>query len=399
MANSGLLVNIDFGNTMLYYRYTSTGTSMEVISFLTMPITVRLKSGRNRSYAVTVTEGLLRQLPSVITRAWRGRSLFMISDATVSDLYGRSLQHSLWKKGVDVPLFDFAPGEESKNLDVVQRLYTELLAHHVRRDSLIIAIGGGVVGDIAGFVAATILRGVQYVHVPTTLLAQVDSSVGGKVGIDHPLGKNLIGAFYQPAAVFVDPTVLRTLSRAEFRNGLAEIIKIAAALDEKFFARLERSATTLLPGKATVLVPVIARAIGLKRAVVERDEFESGMRKALNCGHTIGHAVEASSGFAIPHGHAVAIGVVAESRIAVSLGVMKEKDLLRVIALMEDVGLPTELPPSLDRNSFFDALAQDKKATSRGGAFALLKRIGQSALGVPVPTAEVEKLLSLAGVI
>jgi 3-dehydroquinate synthase len=311
--------------------------------------------------------------------------LFIITDTTVGRLYGRTLQREFAGGGNDVVLLDIPPGEGSKNHRSVHALHTQLLKGGVGRDSFVIALGGGVVGDVAGYVAATILRGIPFIQIPTTLLAQVDSSVGGKVGVDHPLGKNLIGAFHQPAAVYVDPDVLSTLPAAEYRNGLAEVVKIAAALDHRFFADIERNVRNIKSGNARTVIDLIHRAIALKAAVVMKDEKETGLRKVLNLGHTIGHAVETASGFRLRHGEAVSIGLSVEGRIACDMGLMAKKDYRRLVALLTAFRLPTRLPGTMNGKKFLAALAADKKNEKGGTRFVLLKRIGQPVVGVEVP--------------
>jgi 3-dehydroquinate synthase len=352
---------------------------------MTQKIQIRLAKTDDRSYTVTVKSGLMQELPRIVARAWRGRDVFIIADSTVSRLYGRKLLRGLVMLQTNAFLLDFPEGERSKSAEVVFSLHSRLLAHGIRRNSLVIALGGGVVGDVAGFVAATVLRGVRFIQVPTTLLAQVDSSVGGKVGIDHPVGKNLIGAFHQPGAVFVDPAVLRTLPDPEFRNGLAEIVKIAAGLDRKFFGRLERFAGRINRRNLALLSRFIADAIALKAAVVEHDEFETGLRTTLNLGHTIGHAIEASTGYVLRHGAAVAIGLAAESRIAVELGILKARDFERLVGLLRDLRLPTEVPSIRNAKKFLAALSADKKRDGSGTRFVLLNGIGKVTIGVRVP--------------
>jgi 3-dehydroquinate synthase len=270
-----------------------------------------------------------------------------------------------------------------------------MLLHNVRRDSMLLALGGGVVGDVAGFVAATVLRGISYIQVPTTLLAQVDSSVGGKVGVDHPVGKNLIGAFHQPAAVYIDPHVLGTLPSGEFRNGLAEVVKIAAALDATFFRHLEKKRNRIARRHLETLTEIIALSVGLKAAVVQEDEFESGLRKTLNVGHSIGHAIEASTHFKVKHGAAVAMGMAAESRMAAEMGLLSRRDLHRVLGLMRALSLPTEVPRIKNKAGFLAALSADKKADARGVKFVLLTGIGRSAIGVQVPLTLITKTCRL----
>jgi len=359
----------------------------------TQRIAVHLNQTHDRSYEVVVSPGIFAQLPGLLVSRWPGRKLFIITDNRVGRLYGRALLQNLRAAGADSALYEFKQGEQSKNAGTAYHLQTQLLRAGVKRDSIVVALGGGVVGDLAGYVAATVLRGIGFVQVPTTLLAQVDSSVGGKVGIDVAVGKNLIGAFHQPRAVYIDPTVLATLPEEEFRNGLAEIAKIALALDPSFFRRIEQVAPKLRKKDVQQLCWLIARAVGLKAAVVEKDEYESGLRKVLNLGHTIGHAVEASSGYAIKHGAAVAIGMAAESEISVRLGLMPERDRVRLMKTLRALKLPTAMPRIHKPTQFFDALAADKKSVAGGLQFVLPSSIGTSAINVSVPGEYIMDLL------
>jgi 3-dehydroquinate synthase len=348
-------------------------------------IDVRLPVRTDRSYQVLIRPGVLHRLPAILPDRHRGATLFLVSDANVGRLYGRRLHHLLVSAGWRAVLVDVPAGERSKSVDCYDALTGMLLRSGIRRNSVIVALGGGVVGDLAGFVSATVLRGVEYIQVPTSLLAQVDSSVGGKTGIDHAMGKNLIGAFHQPSLVVIDPQVLRTLPPAEFRNGLAEVVKIAASLDAKFFRFLERSAPALTRTNTLLLARMIRTAVGLKAAVVERDERETGLRKALNLGHTIGHAVESASGYRLRHGEAVSIGLILEGRLAVTCGVLSVNDHLRLFRLLEAFGLPTRLPRFIERKEVLAGLASDKKNLSATPVFVLPRKIGQSAIGVTLP--------------
>ncbi len=337
---------------------------------------------------------MLNDVPRLLKPAWQGKSIFVISDSRVSSIYGAGLIRGFKREGMEAKLFEIPAGEASKREGVVHALYDKLLAGGVRRDSLIVALGGGVVGDIAGFVAATILRGICYVQVPTSLLAQVDSSVGGKVGIDHRTGKNLIGAFHQPSAVYADPRVLGTLPDIEFRNGLAEVVKIAAALDASLFDRIERDAATILQKSPGVLARIVSEAAGLKASVVENDEFEAGLRKSLNVGHTIGHALEAVSGYTMKHGMAVAAGTVLESQIAVEMGVLDRASFDRLIHLFGSLRLPTTSPKVGKQKKFFSALSLDKKSEGTRPRFVLLNAIGSCVVGVDVPVDLIRRVIS-----
>jgi 3-dehydroquinate synthase len=343
-------------------------------------IPLKLRRLPARSYRIIIQPGLLARLPAIVSVG--GGKLFVVTDSNVRRLYGRRFLAALLSRRIPAVLIDVPPGEESKNAGVAGSLHTALLEGGVKRDSLVVALGGGVVGDLAGYVAATILRGVRYVQVPTTLLAQVDSSVGGKVGIDHFLGKNLIGAFHQPIGVFIDPLVLRTLPAREFRNGLAEIVKIAAALDSRLFIAIERNARGISSRDPRIVSRIIARAVGLKGAVVSRDEHEKGLRKALNAGHTIGHALEVASGYRLRHGEAVSIGLAAESVFAREMGLLRPEDCARVIRLLRQLGLPVTIPRVWDRSAFASAIALDKKGGSR---FVLLNGIGRCVIDARVP--------------
>ena len=310
----------------------------------------------------------------------------MITDSNVRKIHGRRFLADLLSADVDAWLIDFPAGERSKNAGLVGSLHTQLLENGVRRDSMVIALGGGVVGDVAGYVAATVLRGIRYIQVPTTLLAQVDSSVGGKVGIDHPLGKNLIGAFHPPVAVYIDPLMLQTLPDREFRSGLAEVVKIAAALDASFFRFLERNTSKINRRDARTLTEMITRSVRLKAAVVEQDERESGLRKTLNLGHTIGHALETAQDYTLRHGEAVVIGLAAESRIARDMGLLSTKEFARLLHLLHKLDLRMSLPEIRSKEKFVTALSIDKKSGGLTPKFALLRRIGSTVIGVDVPS-------------
>ncbi len=358
-------------------------------------ITVNVGKGSERTYRIVIEAGLLGRLPRLLGDSHlTGKRVFIITDSNVERLYGRRLLHRFFEANIDATLLSFPSGERSKSAGTVQSLHTHLLKLGIHRDSMILALGGGVVGDVAGFVAATILRGVPFVQVPTTLLAQVDSSVGGKVGINHPLGKNLVGAFHHPAAVFIDPDVLKTLPRAEYRNGLAEVVKIAASLDRKFFRYLQRNARAVAERNARMLPAIIARSVALKAAIVERDERDRGLRKVLNLGHTVGHALEAATRYATRHGEAVALGLAAESAIAVQLGLLPQRDFESLVRLLRTLKLPVQFPAVRNRMLFLSALAGDKKAEEGVTKYVLLAGIGKVTLGVDVPSVFIRQLLA-----
>ena len=356
-------------------------------------ISVNLQSKLHRSYPVRIQSGSLELLHLRLREIAGAGPIFVITDSTVKRLYGKQLVRNLGRKGIEVGLLDFPSGERSKQAGTVSTMYSKLLRLGVKRDSVIVALGGGVVGDVAGYVASTVLRGVPYIQVPTSLLAQVDSSIGGKVGIDHTFGKNLIGAFYQPREVIIDPLVLRTLPEEEFRNGLAEVVKIAVALDGRLFSLLEKHAHRIRKNNSPLMSEILIRSVGLKASVVQRDEFERGLRKTLNAGHTIGHALEASTSYALKHGAAVAIGLAAEAELAVHLQLMGQKDFSRLLTLMRRLKLPTVFPRIKRRDRFFAALSRDKKSEGDRIRFVIPAGIGRSVVGVDVPDILLRRLV------
>ena len=348
-----------------------------------------------RSYEIKIEHGLLAELGRECTRLDLAKRCAIISDANVGPRFGRKARQALVDAGFEPVLLLVQAGETAKSLKSVQSCYDQLATHRLERKSFIIALGGGVVGDLAGFVAATYLRGVPLVQVPTTLLAQVDSSVGGKVGVNLAAGKNLVGAFYQPRLVLCDLETLDTLPEREFRAGLAEVIKYGIIYDAALFSRLERDMPKLLRREPKVLAEVIARCCEIKSEVVGKDEKESGLRAILNFGHTIGHALEAISHYGkYLHGEAISIGQVAAAVLSARLLGSPEADVARIIALFEAAGLPTKVDLSMvQRRNLFSAMALDKKVSDGEIKFVLARRIGQVEFGQRVPKAAIEAVL------
>jgi len=348
----------------------------------------------SRSYAIQIGNGLLAQLGQACARLGLGRRCAIISDANVGPKYGGDAQAALAEGGFEPVLIRVPAGETAKSLATVQRCYDALATYRLERKSFIVALGGGVVGDLAGFVAATYLRGVAFVQAPTTLLAQVDSSVGGKVGVNLKAGKNLVGAFYQPRLVICDLNTLATLPPREFRSGLAEVIKYGIIYDTELFARLERDLPKLLRRDAKTLAAVIARCCEIKAEVVGQDETESGPRAILNFGHTIGHALEAISHYGkYLHGEAIAIGQVAAAKISARLMGLSPEEVRRVESLFLRAGLPTKLKlTASQKRKLVAAMKLDKKVSAGEITFVLAKRIGQVEYGKRVPAAVLEEL-------
>ncbi|MBI5586735.1 MAG: 3-dehydroquinate synthase [Deltaproteobacteria bacterium] len=328
-----------------------------------------------RSYPIIIKGGLLSEIGERMKDlGFRGKAA-VVTNTLVGGLYGEELLKSLKEAGFSPFVITLPDGEEYKTIEVATTVYDGLIDNRMERSSPIIALGGGVIGDMAGFVAATYLRGVPYIQAPTTLLAQVDSSVGGKTAVNHPKGKNLIGAFYQPRAVFIDPQVLKSLDIREVRAGLAEVIKYGVIWDEEFFAFLEKNSSALLDIGAE-LTKAIERSCEIKAEVVGADETEQGVRSFLNLGHTFGHAIEALSGYGtFKHGEAVATGMALAARLSVDLGLCEDSVARSIKGLITSVGLPTE-PPEFSAEQWIESMRLDKKVTAGAIWFVLIKRLG-----------------------
>jgi len=330
-----------------------------------------------RSYPIIIRQGLLDEVGNELLRNPFAKRYSIIADDHVAALFGKRLLASLENSGIKAEMITFARGEESKNLATVADLSSRLARSGLDRKDGLLALGGGVTGDITGFVAACYMRSIPFAQIPTTLLAQVDSSVGGKTGVDIPEGKNLIGAFYQPKAVYIDSQVLRQLPKNELLNGLAEVIKYGVIYDRDFFQFLEMSRENILDLDLQVLEDVIARCCKIKAAVVEADEKESDLRRILNFGHTIGHAVEAVSKYKLAHGSAVAMGMVAAAELAVLKGLLDGREKERIETLIHKFGLPVTIPPEFDRSRIQEYLLADKKTIGGKIFFVLPTTIGK----------------------
>jgi 3-dehydroquinate synthase len=314
-----------------------------------------------RSYDILLQPGLLETIGTRLLAVTSPNKVGIVTDRHVARRYLRETLRSLKQAGFDPVPIILTPGERSKSMTTVGKILDGLAKRRFERRSLLLALGGGVVGDLAGFAAAIYQRGIPFVQVPTTLVAQVDSSVGGKTGVDHPLGKNLIGAFHQPQAVFIDPQTLRTLPRREWIAGLAEVIKYGVIADEKFFEFLEDHIQALLHQEEAAVMRVVARSCEIKAEVVAQDERESDRRRILNYGHTIGHALEALGGYRrFVHGEAVGIGLVQEADLASHLGLCDRAVADRIRGLVQQAGLPDRLPKT-SFQSLWAAMQHDKK--------------------------------------
>lgn len=352
---------------------------------------IKVNLGKN-SYEVHVGSGWLGKIGSLLKKKGLSGKLVIITDPTVNRLFGETLRHNLIQDGFSVSTLLVPEGEEQKSLESAGRLYQELTDCYTERATPVLALGGGVIGDLAGFVAATYMRGVPLIQVPTTLLAQVDSSIGGKVAVDHGQLKNKIGTFYQPKMVVADIDTLNTLPKEELTSGLAEVIKSAAIRNQRFFAFLEDNLDRIKEGQPEVLGEVVFQTAGIKAEVVGEDEKDTGLRNILNYGHTIGHAIESASAFSLKHGSAVSIGMVAAAKISNKMGFLADTEVDRLANLAERVGLPIEIP-NLKVEDVMQKMRYDKKVVRDKVRFVLLKSIGSAFITDEVSPSLVEQVL------
>jgi 3-dehydroquinate synthase len=355
---------------------------------------IRLTVGLGeRSYPILIGPGLARD-PAAFDALLGGKRAVLVTSETVATLHAPALERALDACACRWQTLVIADGEEQKSWATLDQLYTELLRQGADRKTLLLALGGGVVGDLVGFAAATYQRGIDFIQIPTTLLAQVDSAVGGKTAINHPLGKNMIGAFHQPRAVIADTDTLATLPGRELSAGLAEVIKYGIIRDPAFFAWLEENIDPLRAREASALAHAIARSCEIKAAIVAEDEREAGIRALLNLGHTFGHAIETLTGYGTwLHGEAVSAGTVLATRLAVQLGRLAPADAERIIGLLGRAGLPVA-PPRLPVDAWLAAMGRDKK--NEGGRITLIlpDAIGAASVVKDAPLEPLQALLA-----
>src|SRR5690348_2963893 len=339
-----------------------------------------------RSYPIHIGAGLLARA-ELIAASLPKKKAAIITNTVVGPLYLAPLVRALESRGVEVISITLPDGEQHKNWETLNRIFDALLEHRCERGTTLIALGGGVVGDLTGFAAAAYMRGVPFVQVPTTLLAQVDSAVGGKTAINHPLGKNMIGAFYQPRAVIADTDTLATLPPRELAAGLAEVIKYGLIRDPAFLEWLENNMTRLVKREPESLAYAIERSCAIKAEIVGLDEREDGVRALLNLGHTFGHAIEAGTGYGTwLHGEAVGAGMLLAARLSQKLGFVSDSDVRRVEAILRAAGLPVTAP-ALGLERYLELMGHDKKVDAGRIRFVLLKRIGEAFVSADVPRA------------
>jgi 3-dehydroquinate synthase len=350
----------------------------------------------NRSYPIYIGTNLLEQKALFEPHLKSSTTVFIVSNTTVAPLYAKTLINTLSQLGKTVRLLELPDGESFKDWQHLQLIFDELLAHSADRQSMIIALGGGVVGDMAGFGAASFMRGIRFIQVPTSLLAQVDSSVGGKTGINHPLGKNMIGAFHQPVAVIADLNTLRTLPPRELSAGLAEVIKHGAIADADFLDWIEANTSALLACDTDAMAHAVLRSCEIKSAVVSADEREGGIRATLNFGHTFGHAIESGLGYGEwLHGEAVGCGMVMAADLSVRLGHIGQADAQRLKRIIASMHLPIS-PPKLGSQRFMELMQVDKKTEAGQIRYITLGSIGAARIQ-QVPDATVIETLLATG--
>ena len=338
-----------------------------------------------RSYPITIAAGLFND-PASFLPLKAGDQAMLVTNETLAPLYLDRVRHLLEQAGVKVDSVILPDGEQYKSLTVLDTVFTALLQKPHGRDTTLLALGGGVVGDLTGFAAASYQRGVRFIQIPTTLLSQVDSSVGGKTAVNHPLGKNMIGAFYQPASVVVDLDCLQTLPERELESGLAEVIKYGIILDGEFFTWLEENMDALLRLDGQAMAYCIRRCCELKAEVVAADERETGLRALLNLGHTFGHAIEAEMGYGIwLHGEAVAAGMVMAARASERLGQFRPEETARIITLLKRAGLPVNGPQKMSAQAYLPHMMRDKKVLAGEMRLVLPLAIGKSEVRGGVP--------------
>jgi len=346
-----------------------------------------------RSYEIHIGQHVLDQAGDLLGTLPLTKKALVVTQPAISAAYGRRVVDSLRAQGFGAEMYEVLDAEEAKSLSWVERVYDQLIDMRLDRRSLVIALGGGVVGDLAGFAAATYMRGVPFIQIPTTLLAQVDSSIGGKTAVNHPRGKNLIGAFYQPRLVLIDVDTLQTLPPRDLRSGMAEVVKYGVIAKPDLFELLEQTPLDALMQDSDLLTQVIRDCCQIKADVVSADEHESGVRLTLNFGHTFGHAIEAAGGFSTyTHGEAVAIGMVWATELSIRMGLCGPELLARLKRLLDAVGLPTGLKGHVD--GLRDALLMDKKILAGRPRFILVEDLGRVSIRDDVPAQLIEEVVA-----
>ncbi len=354
---------------------------------------VNLDKKTSTSYEIRIGKGIIDRMILLIAKNHKAARYVILTDSNVNEFYGQIMLDALTQAGRKASIMEIPAGEASKNMSTVMYIAGNLLAAGADRETLLIALGGGVVGDLTGFIASVYMRSVPYIQIPTTLVGQVDSAIGGKTAVDLPQGKNLMGTFYQPRAVFADLNFLDTLPDKEFNNGLAEIIKYGIIEDEKMFKYLEENMDAIKSRDSVHLMKMVETCCRIKKSIVEIDEREQGLRRILNFGHTLGHALEAVSGYALSHGEGVALGMIAAAKLSVKMHYLPENELTRVENMIRQAGLPTRVEAVLDSKAVISRLKMDKKKKDGVIHFVLIKKIGMPFVNGSISDQLIEEVL------
>jgi len=328
------------------------------------------------SYEIRIGKGILDRVMLLIAKNHKATRYVIVTDSNVNRLYGQTMQDGMERAGLKASVIEIPAGESSKNISVVMDVAGGLLAQGADRETMLVALGGGVVGDLTGFIASVYMRSVPYIQIPTTLIGQLDSAIGGKTAVDLPQGKNLLGTFYQPRAVFADVNFLDTLPDREFRNGLAEMIKYGIIEDENLFRRLEEDMDAVISRDPALLMKIIETCCRIKKSIVEIDEREHGLRRILNFGHTLGHALEAASEYKLSHGEGVALGMIAAARLSTMMNYLPVDESGRVKSVIAKAGLPTTIDAAFTTDEVIRCFRADKKKKDDVIQFVLIKKIG-----------------------
>jgi 3-dehydroquinate synthase len=356
-------------------------------------IKVNLDKKTLSSYEIRIGTSILDRMILLIAKNHKAAHYVIITDTHVNRLYGQKLQNAMSEAGHHVSTIEIPAGESAKNMATVMDTARSLLDLGADRGTVLIALGGGVVGDLTGFVASVYMRSIPYIQVPTTLVGQVDSSIGGKTAVDLPQGKNLLGTFHQPSAVFVDLDFLETLPQKEYENGLAEIIKYGIIEDDKMFTLLEENMDAIQSRNPAYLPKIIETCCRIKKSIVEIDEREQGLRRILNFGHTVGHALEAVSEYALSHGEGVALGMIAAARLSAKMHYLADDDLSRIESVIGKAGLPTRIPHAFAPQTVIGRLKTDKKKKDGVIHFVLIKKIGMPFVNGGIPDEMINTVL------
>lgn len=338
---------------------------------------IKLRKYVDDTYSILIAPSCFHHIPLDIQKHRFGQKYCIITDTNVRKLYGEDLLKIMREIGLDATMISFQAGERNKTLKTAEKLMTQMVQLGHNRKSCIIALGGGVTGDIAGFCSSIYMRGIPFIQIPTTLMAMADSSIGGKTGVDLISGKNLIGSFNQPKKVYIDPQVLSTLPQKQILNGLAEIAKHGLIADKRILKIIRKNPEKAVTAHTTTITELLIRSCQVKGRIVEKDELENGLRMVLNYGHSIGHAIEHASNYNLNHGEAISIGINLENRLAVDKKILSRKHCERIEELLKLLHLPTRIPPKIDRTPILKALARDKKNQGENYTFTLLKRPGK----------------------